>query len=109
MNPKKDNLDIDVDLVVNNVDYGDWKLIYHLLRNMDALVFTEFLAHLTELLKKEKKKIDGGDSSLELATLLKDDNDNPNRESSPKKKSPSDEFLALNDGNYLQVPRQSQI
>ena len=29
--PKKDHLDIDVDLIVKNFNFGDWKLLYHLM------------------------------------------------------------------------------
>ncbi len=77
---------------------------------MDALVFSEFAGHLTEMLKKERKKLgENNDSSLELSELLKDGNDNPNQE----KRSPSeDDFMRkLNDGNYLEShsPKQSQI
>jgi hypothetical protein len=32
LSTKKDMLKIDVDLIVNNLDFADWKLFYHLLR-----------------------------------------------------------------------------
>lgn len=38
MIPKRAALSIDIDLIVDNLDSGDWKVFYHLLRNMDALV-----------------------------------------------------------------------
>ena len=30
--PNRNHLDIDVDLIVKNFNFGDWKLLYHLLR-----------------------------------------------------------------------------
>jgi len=38
MSPKRSSLSIDVGLIVENLDSGDWKVFYHLMRNMDALV-----------------------------------------------------------------------
>ena len=30
--PNRNHLDIDIDLIVKNFNFGDWKLLYHLLR-----------------------------------------------------------------------------
>ena len=30
--PKRDHLEVDLDLIVKNFNFGDWKLLYHLLR-----------------------------------------------------------------------------
>lgn len=32
LSPRNKDLDIDLDLISRNIDFGDWKLLYHLLR-----------------------------------------------------------------------------
>lgn len=118
MGPKRFNSNIDVDLIVNNIDFGDWKLLYHLMRNMDALVFAEFCQHFTDKLQKQIDKMNGSDDILKLRNLLEDEDRKPNPNSSIiSMNSPSsppadvkkdqEEFLMLNEGNYLQ-PRKSK-
>ena len=37
LSPRKNNLNIDVNLICKHLDFGDWKLLYHLLRYVPAL------------------------------------------------------------------------
>ena len=53
MSPKykltpKQKLKGQVDLITAKLDFGDWKLVYHLLRNMNSETFAEFCGHLAE-------------------------------------------------------------
>jgi len=67
MSPRKFyNPKININLVVENLDFGDWKLIYQVLRNMDALVFMEFLEHLTEKLEEKVDEMNGKNDTLKL-------------------------------------------
>ena len=40
-------MDIDLSLISRSLSYGDWKLCYHLIRNMDSLTCAEWLQSLT--------------------------------------------------------------
>ena len=40
-------MDIDLSLISRTLSYGDWKLCYHLIRNMDSLTSAEWLQALT--------------------------------------------------------------
>ena len=53
LSPKRNRLNVDVNLITDCLDYGDWKLVYHILRNMNSETFAEFCEHLTELLRDE--------------------------------------------------------
>lgn len=46
-------LDIDMKLILRNLSYGDWKLLFHILRNMDSITAAEFMQALTLQLKDE--------------------------------------------------------
>lgn len=120
---KRGKCRIDINLIADNLDFGDWKLLYHLLRNMDSLVFMEFCEHLTDLLHKEAEKMNGMDDTMKLKDLLgEDDNkDNLNKSSldggsfGMGEIKKEDDFLNFNDGNYLVKPshggssKESQI
>lgn len=100
LSPRKNNLKIDVNLIVSKIDYADWKLLYHLLRNMDSLVFKEFCEHFTEELQKS---LDDTDGILKLKDM-EDSNENLNRTTPLDHKG---EFLTLDelrDGNYVKAP-----
>merc|ERR1719468_457116 len=102
LSPRKNNLNIDVNLICKHLDFGDWKLLYHLLRNMDSLVFKEFCEHFTDQLQK---KLEPADSILKLKDL-EDSNENLNR-TSPSSPPNKGDFLTLDelrDGNYLKAP-----
>ena len=53
LSPKRNRLNVDVDLITGCLDFGDWKLVYHLLRNMNSETFAEFCEHLTLKLQDE--------------------------------------------------------
>ena len=53
LSPKRNRLNVDVNLITECLDFGDWKLVYHLLRNMNSETFAEFCEHLTEKLRGE--------------------------------------------------------
>jgi len=98
--PRKNNLKIDVNLIVQTLDYGDWKLFYQLLKNIDSLAFKEFCEHLTEELQKLHEN-SNADSILKLKDM-EDSNENLNRTSPP-----AGEFLTLDEigtGNYVKAP-----
>jgi len=57
-------LDIDMRLILRNVSYGDWKLLFHILRNMDSITAAEFMHAITIQLKDEM------DSKLHEAETL---------------------------------------
>ena len=43
---------INLRLIVRNLHYGDWQLMYALIVNMDGITFAEWLKELTELLEE---------------------------------------------------------
>jgi len=53
---KQEMMDIDLALISRSLSYGDWKLCYHLIRNMDSLTAAEWLQCVTEKLRAEKEK-----------------------------------------------------
>ena len=121
--PHRDTAKVDLNLVVNNLDYGDWKLLYHLLNNMDALVFSEFMEEVTKQLRKaidEENKDDtlSMDSLLSKPKLAANPNAATNEDedvldSVPDAKNKGDddedEFLKLNDGNYLKPSKDTEV
>ena len=48
-------MDIDLNLISRSLSYGDWKLCYHLIRNMDSVTCAEWLQALTLRLRKEQE------------------------------------------------------
>ena len=106
MSPKRDNLKVDLNLILENFDFGDWKLMYHLLQNMDALVFGEFMEELTKRLRKAIEE-ETKDDTLSLDSLLskpKELKSNIN-----KADDDDDDVLKLNtDGNYLK-PKEAEV
>lgn len=46
-------MDIDITAILDNISFGDWKLLYSLLRNMDSITAAEFLQALTSLIRSE--------------------------------------------------------
>merc|ERR1712130_543285 len=49
-------MDIDLALITRSMSYGDWKLCYHIIRNMDSVTAAEWLQCLTSKLREEKEK-----------------------------------------------------
>ena len=43
--------EIDVSLVSRSLSHGDWALCYHLIKNMDAVTYGEWLEAMTDLLR----------------------------------------------------------
>lgn len=107
LSPRRNKLKVDVNLIVTCLDYGDWKLVYHLLRNMNSETFSEFCEYLTEKLRLYKDKCD---SCLKLNDLVDDSNSNLNA-SVPDNKNDYITMDDLNEGNYLRSssPKESQI
>merc|ERR1711902_387611 len=107
MSPRKFyNPKININLIVENLDFGDWKLIYQVLRNMDALVFMEFLEHLTEKLEEKVDEMNGKNDTLKLKDFLEEDK-KPNTAYRTE-----DEYLKLSepDAPPLSIsPKESQI
>jgi len=96
--PRKKSHKVDVKLICNELDFGDWKLIYQVMRNMDALVFTEWMEKLTEELGKKLEEERGNVDTLRLMDLKEKPNIVGGDNVSEK------EFLKLDDlgdGNYL--------
>ncbi|XP_023332426.1 innexin inx2 [Eurytemora carolleeae] len=50
---KVTGMDIDTKLILDNISYGDWKLFYHLIRNMDSITAIEWMQALTTKLRDE--------------------------------------------------------
>lgn len=44
-------MEIDLALISRSLSFGDWKLLYHIIRNMDSLTAAEFLQCLTGKLR----------------------------------------------------------
>lgn len=123
LNPTKNNLKINVDLIVKSLDFADWKVVYHLLKNMDALVFAEFCEHLTEELQRAADREKYGDeltpSNMDrLISQQGDKNINssdddlvkPPLAPSPEGSNSDDqELLRLGEGNYLKPKKESVI
>jgi len=53
---KLEQLDIDLALITRSMSFGDWKLCYHIIRNMDSVTAAEWLQCLTSKLREEKEK-----------------------------------------------------
>jgi len=49
-------MDIDLALITRSMSFGDWKLCYHIIRNMDSVTAAEWLQCLTSKLREEKEK-----------------------------------------------------
>jgi len=102
ISPRKNNLKIDVDLIIKTLDFGDWKLFYQLLKNIDSLAFKEFCEHLTDELQKMGENSNADADSILKLKNMEDSNENLNRTSPP-----GGEFLTLDEigaGNYVKAP-----
>ena len=109
LSPRRNKLNVDVNLIVNFIDYGDWKLMYHILRNMNSETFSEFCEHLTDKIRHECGN--DTDSCLKVEHLLNDTDPNLNANAPDEDKK---EFMTmddLGDGNYMRSssPKESQI
>ena len=129
LSPKRNRLNVDVNLITDCLDYGDWKLVYHILRNMNSETFAEFCEHLTELLRDElvsKAKYfttsimfsisflhtqNQTDSCLKLNDVMGDNTSNLNASVPSDDKANYITMDDLNEGNYLRSssPKESQI
>lgn len=49
-------MEIDLHIICRSLTFGDWKLLYHLIRNMDSVTSAEWLQCLTSKLREEKEK-----------------------------------------------------
>ena len=129
LSPKRNRLNVDVNLITDCLDYGDWKLVYHILRNMNSETFAEFCEHLTELLRDElvsRTKYFASsitfsisflhtqnqtDSCLKLNDVMGDNTSNLNASVPSDDKANYITMDDLNEGNYLRSssPKESQI
>ena len=129
LSPKRNRLNVDVNLITDCLDYGDWKLVYHILRNMNSETFAEFCEHLTELLRDElvsRTKYftssitfsisflhtqNQTDSCLKLNDVMGDNTSNLNASVPSDDKANYITMDDLNEGNYLRSssPKESQI
>lgn len=103
LSPKHKTLKVDVNFLCRNMDFGDWKLLYHLLKNMDSLLFGEVLEHYSEILQKELDS-EGKDDTLSLRSLMRDKDEKPDLPDDD-----DDEFLKLHDGNYLKAKEAGEV
>ncbi|XP_040571919.2 LOW QUALITY PROTEIN: innexin inx2-like [Lepeophtheirus salmonis] len=76
LSPNRDKLDVDVDLIVDFLTASDWKLLYHILRNMDSLIFGEFAQYFTHDIRRYLKEGNCYDC-LSLKSLLSDEDEKP--------------------------------
>lgn len=108
LSPKRNRLNVDVNLITECLDFGDWKLVYHLLRNMNSETFAEFCEHLTEKLRGE---LNPTDSCMKLNDVIGDNSSNLNASVPSDDKANYITMDDLNDGNYLRSssPKESQI
>lgn len=68
-------MEIDLALISRSVSFGDWKLLYHLIRNMDSLTAAEYLQALTGKLREEQEKKEHDMETLPLTAKSKMAND----------------------------------
>merc|ERR1712004_148448 len=108
LSPKRDRLNVDVNLITECLDFGDWKLVYHLLRNMNSETFAEFCGHLAEKFNCENNPTD---SCIKLNEIMGDNSSNLNASVPSDDKADYLTMDVLNDGNYLRSssPKESQI
>jgi hypothetical protein len=103
-------------LITSFLDFGDWKLFYHILKNLDSITFAEFCQKLTEKLRDADVRKLGKSDTLPMKSLLAADNEKNNlNKTSPK----NDDVLKLPedddpdrlgfDGNYLKSKIESDI
>ena len=76
-----DQHDLHLDAIGKYCEVGDWKLLYILSRNMEPVVFAEFLRELFKAVRERKIKYDSSDSSscedgrsISSSTLIKKKN-----------------------------------
>merc|ERR1739848_976082 len=82
-------------LITSFLDFGDWKLFYLILKNIDSVTFAEWCEKLTERLQKlEEKKLEKSDSSIPMESLLADNDEKQ---------------ILTNDGNNFKLNHQSHI
>jgi len=67
---KLEMMDIDLALISRSMSFGDWKLCYHIIRNMDSLTAAEWLQCVTEKLREEKEKKVHDTETLPLKSKL---------------------------------------
>jgi len=68
---KVDNLKINLNLISSSLSYGDWMLCYHLMQNMDALTYAEWLHELSEQLRDlEEKKLPPSESVPLMTSMV---------------------------------------
>jgi len=63
-------MDIDLNLILDNISFGDWKLLYHLLRNMDSITSAEYLQALTKKFRTEKEDLMHAAETLPLKSRM---------------------------------------
>jgi len=100
--PNRNHLDIDIDLIVKNFNFGDWKLLYHLLSNMDNITFGEFMEALTKHMKKSENGSRKSGDNISLTSLLKPD---PPEKSAP----PEDSEELLDNLGKSDYPRLGKV
>merc|ERR1719510_1799846 len=116
-NRAKYRLKIDPTLITSFLDFGDWKLFYHILKNLDSITFAEFCQKLTERLQAEEEKRLGKSDTLPLKEFLlaadkAKENLNKTSPVSDKKLKPleDDDPARLGfDGDYLKPKIESDI
>merc|ERR1719510_708362 len=74
---------IDPALITSFLDFGDWKLFYHILKNLDSITFAEFCQKLTQKLQTEEEKKLGKSDTLPMKSLLSADNEKDNLNKTP--------------------------
>merc|ERR1719319_1059117 len=71
-------MDIDLALIVRSMSYGDWKLCYHLIRNMDSVTAAEWLQCLTARLREDKERKVHDAETLPLKSRIEYESDKSN-------------------------------
>jgi len=118
-NREKYRRKIDARLITSFLDFGDWKLFYHILKNVDSITFAEFCEKLTDKLRKEEENKFGKSDTLPMKSLLTvdDEKDNLNKTSIgskddklllPPREEDDPDRLGF-DGNYLKPKIESDI
>jgi len=70
---KLQDMDIDLSLISRSLTFGDWKLLYCVIKNMDCLTAAEWLELLTDKIRKEKESKAHNTETLPLKSKIEND------------------------------------
>ena len=59
-------------MVANSLSFGDWKLLYHIMKQLDAVTFTEWMEQLTKRFQEIQEEKGHNRDTMPLQRLMSD-------------------------------------